>query len=240
MLIWMSPCPVSVLHMRFFRAGPQQASVWGEELAAALSLPVVSWFRSWDLLHHLFALHPLEPGPFPLPSPHQHVDCKSRGRTGSLCRSTSARSRANPRLMSIFLTMPPLFSPLLCLLSVTFQPPFILSHFQWPFPDNMLHISQSLGGHRGQLDLGLWQSRRRLMIGKSHLSFRCLFWPTPAQSEQKHVRKISEGVTYRDTATAVHSQCVMVGVFLCPRVLALCAWWLPCVWTPCLSPQGRR
>lgn len=66
----------------FFSAELQQASVWGEKLAATLPLPVLIQPWSRDLLHHRSALHTLEPGSFPLPSPRQHVDGKSQPEGG--------------------------------------------------------------------------------------------------------------------------------------------------------------
>lgn len=142
-----------------FSAELRWASVWSEELAAVLPLPVLVRPGSWNLLHHLSALHSLEPGSFPVPTPRQHVDGKSHTQNacvGDWCvcvwEHVGPPQNAQTQVFSLMSgqsTKPPLFSLRVCLLLFTFQPPFIPFPLQWPVSDTILSTYPQAWGATG-------------------------------------------------------------------------------------------
>lgn len=143
---------------RLLSAGRRPPSLRGEELAAALPVPAVGRPGPRGLLHHLPALHPVEPGPVPMPTPHQHVDRESQlGGRGLVNMGTVSHSwggeGAGPQ-SNVRPTMP---SSLLSLcssspslhLSTSFYPPPPPSRDLSLTPPMCSYVIQATGAHRG-------------------------------------------------------------------------------------------
>ena len=263
--LW-TPCPILFcVHVYVLPAGLPQTSVRGEELVTALPLPDLGRPGPWSLLHHLLALCTLEPGPVPVQTPGQHVDRKSllqdkmcvwTRRTTSSVANTSHESDVhlfhNTTSLLSALRLPSLH------LSTSFHPPLPPVTCLW---HHHVHISPGRGGGTGASltrapDMARGPHMRTHHRKKTAWLASLDVYPhwnqqiaTRGPENMSDVIPEAAYLTLVETQTAIPPLACTVCVWVCVcRAVCFCAlcvpapsaWWVPCVWTPCLAPQGKE